>query len=169
MNYLEYLATVDDSHPMTTATQHLEVLCRYAKRATSILELGSHAGISAAAMALANPQATIVSVDLCDTVTEQHRIAYWQSMSIQNVHPVAGSAGDYLKTSPRFGMIFHDAVHGDGAMPEYKRCVDLCDILAIHDFELLSQGNQALLRSMFVRVDETADTKGRVLFVGWAS
>ena len=68
MNYLEFLANVDDSHPMTTAVMHIEVLCRYAKRATSILELGSHAGISAAAMALANPHATIVSVDLCDTV-----------------------------------------------------------------------------------------------------
>lgn len=169
MNYLEFLAGVDDSHPMTTAVQHIEVLCRYAKLATSILELGSHAGISAAAMALANPHATIVSVDLCDTVNEQHRIAYWQSLGIASIHPVAGSAGDYLKTSPRFGMVFHDAVHGDAAMPEYKLCVDLCDILAIHDFEKLSQGNQALLRSMFVRVDETADSKGRVLFVGWAS
>lgn len=169
MNYLEFLAGVDDSDPMTTAVEHLEVLCRYAKQATSILELGSHAGISTAAMALANPQATIVSVDLCDTVVEQRRVDYWRSLDIANIHPVAGSAGDYLKTSPRFGMVFHDAVHGDAAMPEYKRCVDLCDILAIHDFERLSQGNQALLRSMFVRADESADDRGRVLFVGWAS
>ena len=168
MTYREYLAQIDDSHPMTTAVMHIDVLCRAARQVDSILELGSHAGISAAAMALANPQATVIAVDLCDTVPESQRVDYWKSLGIESIHPVAASAGDYLKTAPRFGMIFHDAVHGDAAMDEYKRAVDLCDILAIHDFERLSQGNQALLRGMFASHEATADARGRVLFVGWA-
>jgi predicted O-methyltransferase YrrM len=43
-----------------------------------ILELGSHAGISTAALAIAAPESTVVSVDLCDTVCEDDRLAYWQ-------------------------------------------------------------------------------------------
>lgn len=168
MTHTEFLAAIDDSHPMTTAIVHLFTLCRAAANVESILELGSHAGISAAAMALANPKATVISVDLCDTVPESQRVDYWRSLGIQNIHPIAASAGDYLKTAPRFGMIFHDAVHGDAAMDEYKAAVDLCDVLAIHDFERLSQGNQALLLGMFASHEVTADTRGRMLFVGWA-
>lgn len=164
----EFLATVDDSHEMTTAKEHLFVLCRAARQVPSILELGSHAGISAAAMALANPNATIVSIDSCDLVGEEDRLAFWGSMGIRNIHPVRATAAEYILRAPRFGMVFHDAIHGDAAFEEYKRCVDLCDILAIHDFDLMSVGNKELLRGMFVSREETADSRGRILFVGWA-
>jgi predicted O-methyltransferase YrrM len=164
----EYLDGVDFSHPMTTGRDHIARLCRAAQQVVSVLELGSHAGISAAAMALANPVATVVSVDLCDAVPEADRVAYWGSLGIKNIHPFATTAFDYLRSSPKFGMVFHDAAHGNAVMHEYLRCLDIADIVAIHDFEQLSSGNRALIVGMFASHEITADDKGRELFVGWA-
>jgi len=162
----KYLETVDDSHQMTTSKVHLAVLAKEAKGVKSVLEIGSHVGISAAVMALANPSATVVSVDLCDTVPQDQRVAYWESLGVRNVTPVAASARDYLPTAPRFGLVFHDAVHGDGAMPEYLRCVDVADVVAIHDFEQLSPDNRSLIEDMFPEHECTPDGRGRYLFVG---
>ena len=60
MTWNEYLATIDASHPMTTAPKHIAELCEIvAGKDWRILELGSHAGLSTAALAIAAPESTI--------------------------------------------------------------------------------------------------------------
>jgi len=52
MSWQEFVDGVDDSHQMTTSRCHLRQLAELAAVAETVLELGSHAGISTAAMAL---------------------------------------------------------------------------------------------------------------------
>ena len=58
MSWQEFVDGVDDSHQMTTSRCHIRLLAQLAGEAETVLELGSHAGISTAAMALAAPKAT---------------------------------------------------------------------------------------------------------------
>jgi predicted O-methyltransferase YrrM len=143
MTWNDYLATVDCSHQMTTAREHIAELCEIVQnKQLRVLELGSHAGISTAAMAIAAPESTIVSVDLCDTVPQANRVAYWESVGAANIQPVADDAERFLRDSQlhleEWDVIFHDAAHGDGVMHEYLTAAGITKILAIHDFELLS-------------------------------
>lgn len=171
MTWTEFLDTVDDSHQMTTAREHIGELCQIvAGQQWRILELGSHAGISTAALAIAAPESTVVSVDLCDTVPEEHRLAYWHVLGLENVEPVRDDAGRFLRQSQllleHWDFVFHDAAHGDAVMPEYLTAAGLTDRLAIHDFEQLGSSSQQQLRRMFPVTNETEDCRGRVLFVG---
>jgi len=154
---------------MTTDPRHLAALCGIVEgKQYRIVEFGSHAGISAAAMALASPESTVVAVDLCDTVPESCRVAYWQSLGITNIVPVAYSTGLYLaECSPgEFDVVFHDAVHGVAAFSEYARCAEIAKVVAIHDFEQLPGDMQAAVAKKFQRSTTDADDRGRVLFVG---
>jgi len=166
MSWQEFVDGVDDSHQMTTSRCHIRLLAQLAGEADTVLELGSHAGISTAAMALAAPKATIVSVDLCDTVPQWSRTAYWESLGIGNITPVAGAAGAYLQTAPAFDLVFHDAVHGDLVVGEYLRCAEIGQVVAIHDFEQLSPANAELVIARFIDHSTTPDERGRLLFVG---
>ena len=170
MTWQDYVASVDCSHPMTTDPRHLAALCEIVEgKEYRILEFGSHAGISASAMALASPESTIFAVDLCDTVPEASRVAYWQSLGITNVIPVAEATGLYFAECPpgKFDVVFHDATHGIAAFPEYVRCAEIAAVVAIHDFEQLPDDMQAALAAKFRRSTKDADVKGRVLFVGY--
>jgi predicted O-methyltransferase YrrM len=167
----EFLATVDDSHQMTTAREHISELCKnVVGKQWRILELGSHAGISTAALAIAAPESTVVSVDLCDTVPEEHRRAYWHVLGLENVEPVRDDAGRFLRQSQllleNWDFVFHDAAHGEAVMPEYLTAAGLTARLAIHDFEQLGVSSQQQLRRLFRSTTETSDRLGRVLFVG---
>lgn len=169
MTWQDYLEQLDDSHPMTTAKKHIGMLCsEIAGLSWRILELGSHAGHSAAAMALAAPQATITAVDLCDTVPEQARMNLWAGLGIQNIRPMSCSAGEFLGSCQQgqFDLIFHDAVHGMGAYLEYLKCVEIASTVAIHDFEQLPGDMRRSITLKFSRVVEDTDHKGRVLFLG---
>lgn len=174
MTYLEYLAGIDDSHQMTTAREHIAEVCRLATGAASVLELGSHAGLSTAAIALAVPSATVVSVDLCDTVPEAHRLRYWEEVGVAGtIQAVSGDAGAYLAQSEARGdhwdVIFHDARHGDGAVDEYLACARIADRVAIHDWDQLSADARCRVSQAFkVFVLPDADSRGRQLFLGWA-
>lgn len=170
MSWHDFVDSIDDSHPMTTDRRHIRMLCEAVKgQAWRILELGSHAGLSAAAMALAAPRGTITAVDLCDTVAEAMRTVYWASLGITNIQPVAGSAGDFLATCTRgqFDFIFHDAVHGPAAFFEYMGCAEIAGGMAIHDFEQLPAEMQAAVAAKFSHSATDSDLKGRVLFMGW--
>ena len=170
MTWQDFVASVDCSHQMTTDPRHLAALCEIVEgRQYRILEFGSHAGISTSAMALASPQSTIFAVDLCDTVPEAYRVAYWQSLGITNIVPVAVATGLHLaKCQPReFDVVFHDAVHGTAAFPEYVRCAEIAAVVAIHDFEQLPDNMQEAVAAKFRRSTQDADAKGRVLFVGY--
>lgn len=166
----EFVDSIDDSHPMTTDRRHIRMLCEaVAGLEWRILELGSHAGLSAAAMALAAPRSTITAVDLCDTVAEAMRAVYWASLGVDNIRPVAASAGDFLTTCARgqFDFVFHDAVHGPAAFFEYLGCAEIASGLAIHDYEQLPREMQVAIESKFSITKTDADFKGRVLFMGW--
>ena len=172
MTWNEYVASVEDSHPMTTARQHIAELCEIvAGKDWRILELGSHAGISAAALAIAAPESTIVSVDLCDTMTQETREEYWRLLGVENIQPVQDDAKRFLWESvlhlEAWDFIFHDAVHGEAALNEYLTAAAICDILAIHDFEQLGSTSRAEVRSRFYFYSESTDDRGRTLFVGF--
>jgi protein-L-isoaspartate O-methyltransferase len=169
-SWRDFVDSIDDSHPMTTAKKHIAMLCEAIEgQAWRILELGSHAGLSAAAMALAAPRSTITAVDLCDTVGEAWRTTYWATLGITNIKPVSGSAGDFVSTClpGQFDFIFHDAVHGPAAFFEYLGCAEIASGLAIHDFEQLPPEMQAAVTAKFAHTKTDADHKGRVLFLGW--
>lgn len=172
MTWGTYLASIDDGHQMTTARQHIADLCRIVDgQEWRILELGSHAGISTAALAIAAPASTVVSVDLCDTVPESHRVAYWETIGIENIQPIQADAGRFLRQCQMglepWDFIFHDAMHGEAALPEYLTAAGMCSILAIHDLEQLSQASQEQVAGKFARIATSDDTRGRRLFVGW--
>lgn len=165
-----FVDEVDDSHTMTTSKKHLALLCAAVQgQAWNILELGSHVGISAAAMALAAPAAKVTAVDLCDTVPEAARVAYWAALGVGNITPVAGSAADFLSTCypGQYSFIFHDAVHGPAAFLEYLGCCEIASGLAIHDYELLPHEMQQAVESKFRLRSLDSDERGRVLFMGW--
>lgn len=170
MRYQDFLATIDDGHSMTTAKEHIAEICRVAEKmpAGLIVELGSHAGISAAALAMASPWSVVVSVDLCDTVSERQRVEYWASLGVGNIIPVACSAAEYLASMEGpADLIFHDADHGERVVPEYMAAAAKCRALAIHDWEQLSFESQQAVMSLF----ETwwypePDARGRFLWIG---
>jgi len=170
MTYQDFLAAVDDGHEMTTAREHIAELCKLAASIVGgrIVELGSHAGISAAALALASPTSTVVSVDLCDTIGEQERVAYWESLGLRNIVPAKCSAREYLDgMGEKVDMIFHDADHGERAVIEYLLAAGVCDTLAIHDWEQLSPGSQSQVVEKFGRSWlPRPDSRGRQLWIG---
>lgn len=169
MNWTDYIDQIDDSHQMTTNKEHIRKLCNLvANQKYKILELGSHAGISTAGLALASPESSIDSVDLCDTIPEGRRVSFWSSFGIKNITPFGCSAQSFLQTNVHhYDFIFHDAMHGSRALNEYLFCCNICDILAIHDFEQLSGSEQEQVISKFKYHLLDSDPKGRVLFIGW--
>lgn len=170
MNYVEFLDQSDFSNPMTTARKHIELLCLLvAGKSLRILELGSHKGISAAAIALASPESTVTAVDKCDTVPESARVEFWSGLGITNITPVSEVAGVFLlKSQPGdFDLIFHDAVHGPAAYIEYLGCAEIAPIVAIHDWDQLPEVLREAVAKKFSRTETDADEKGRILFVGW--
>lgn len=172
MTFRDYLEAIDDSHPMTTDRRHIADVCELCEGSTgSILELGSHAGISTAAIALAAPDANVYSVDLCDTVPESARVEYWAGLNISNIYPAGVSAHLYLSAMASMGgwfdVIFHDAAHGEAVLSEYVLAASMCDRLAIHDYEQLSRESQQRIESFFTRIDKSTDAKGRELFRGF--
>ena len=169
MTYRQYLQVVDDSHQMTTDRSHIEIVCQFAESSSGdVLELGSHAGISTAAIAMAVRGRRVISVDLCDTVPESIRVAYWHGLGVRNITPIADNAMRYLSGLPRsrqFGLVFHDAAHGDAVIGEYMLAAKVADVLAIHDWEQLSPHHQRSVSDLFYVTVTDRDSRGRVLFV----
>lgn len=168
-DWRQFVESLDDSHPMTTDKKHIAQLCQLVEgKSWRILELGSHAGLSAAAMALAAPLSKLTAVDLCDTIPESARVSFWKSIGVDNIQPVAEPADDYLNACPtsEFDFVFHDADHGAEAFFEYLRCSQVARIVAIHDFEQLPEPMREAVSAKFSSVSTNADGRGRVLFVG---
>lgn len=173
MTWAEFLQSVDDGHSMTTAREHIAEICEVASGIKDgfIVELGSHAGISAAAIAMASPTSSVVSVDLCDTVSESSRVAYWKSKGVTNILPAACSSAEYLEAMRgRVDLIFHDAEHGNRALPEYLAAATRCKTLAIHDWEQLSHKSQRTVCELFSSWwCPPDDRRGRALWIGMGS
>lgn len=169
MNWIDYVNNIDDSHQMTTDKNHIKKLCDLVNgHSYKILELGSHAGISTAGLALSSPESSIDSVDLCDTIPERSRVEYWNSLGINNITPFACSAQAFLDHNTKhYDFIFHDAMHGSRAVGEYLSCIKICDILAIHDFEQLQQQEMHYIIHHFKYHLLDSDLKNRILFIGF--
>ena len=157
-----YLDAANFSNHMTTSRRHVEMICDLS-RGKTVLEIGSHVGISSTAIALAG--GIVTSVDLCDTISEQDRVAHWTLHGV-TITPWAGAAEAYLENCGKFDVVFHDARHGECALSEYLACADICSTLVIHDFEQLSPAGQATVVSRTSENVTDADERGRVLFIG---
>jgi predicted O-methyltransferase YrrM len=165
----QFVGELDDSHVMSTCRKHIAMLCAIIEgQAWRIAELGSHRGITAAALALAAPRSTIWAVDLCDTVPEPARIDYWKGLGLDNIRPVHSSASDYLSSLAPGGLdfVYHDAAHGPSAFFEYLGCVEIASTVAIHDWELLPPEMQQAVAAKFSTHSTDSDERGRLLFVG---
>jgi hypothetical protein len=172
MTLEEYLSSIDESDINTTAAVHIAVLSQYAATCRSIVELGTHQGIATAAIALAAPESGVVAVDWGGAETMQARKDFWGGLGIPKdfIVQVQGEVGDFLRravaSGSRFDMVFHDATHGDAVIEEYMNCAKVAGIVAIHDFELLSPSNRERVEAVLSTLHESADARGRVLFVG---
>ena len=156
----------------STSVEHLLELYYAASNSRHILEIGSYKGHSTVALALAaRPnKGYVISVDLCDATPEADRVNYWNSLKIYNISPYAMSSKEYLEMKPEmiYDFIFHDADHGDHIIPELITCwsrLSRYGILAVHDFDCLSdkEGFINLISPRSVSV--TADDRGRELGV----
>lgn len=168
-NWIEYIDSIDDSHQMTTDKNHIKYLCEIiVNKSYNVLELGSYLGISTAGLALSSPESKIYSVDLSDHIPEQYRKMYWDSLGIKNISAFSCSSSEFLmKNDKHYDFIFHDTIHGSQAMNEYLHCVHICDILAIHDFEQISDCEQQKIITNFNSHIINLDKKNRALFIGW--
>lgn len=165
----EYLANFDESDINTTAAIHVAEVCRHAVGRESIIELGTHQGLATAAIKLAAPAARVVTVDWGNHPDRQHR---WLAAGLEpgDIFEVQTEVSSLLRgllrARGRCGLIFHDASHGDAVVEEYLDCAALADVVAIHDFELLSPLNRERVLGVLEPLHESADSRGRVLFVG---
>lgn len=168
MHWLDYVNNIDDSHPMTTANKHIKMICDLIyDRTVVMVEFGSYYGYSTAAFALSSPSSQIISVDLSDHISEQTRINTWHSLGIHNIVPYTMSTSQFLlQNKNSYDVIFHDAVHGPKAIPEYIECVNRTDCLVIHDFEQISDEARQSIKKNFKNTVEDYDHKGRCLFIG---
>lgn len=172
MTLEQYLSSIDESDVNTTASVHIAVLSQYAAKCKSIIELGTHQGIATAAIALAAPEADVIAVDWGGAETIQARKEFWSRFGIQAdfIQQIQAEVGWFLRgavdSGARFDMVFHDATHGDAVIEEYMDCAKVAGIVAIHDFELLSPHNRERVEAVLSTLHESADARGRVLFVG---
>lgn len=138
----DYFAQTDWSDLYATDPDAVRAICQAAQSvaAATILELGSHRGLSAAALALACPAATVTAVDLGDEVPPEVRLAHYAAAGVQVVDVLA-SSGDYLRDCQPVDVIFHDSIHGSRAVPEYFLAWQKCRrVLAVHDWEQIDGG-----------------------------
>ena len=132
-----------------------------------MVEFGSYYGYSTAAFALSSPDSQIISIDLSDHISEQQRVNLWNTLGIQNIIPYTMSTSQFLESNEKsYDVIFHDAVHGPAAMPEYLESIKITNCLIIHDFEQIDSSLQQAIKQHFNSTVEDYDSKGRCLFIG---
>lgn len=135
------LGCLDYSRRETTDRAHLATLHRLVKerKPQSILELGAGAGVSGAAIGMAAESSTEqVIVDDGKEFPPDHYQALWQACGVTKTLVVGDSWGFLQSRERQADFIFHDAMHGQGAVREYRRCWELTrpgGVLAIHDVD----------------------------------
>jgi predicted O-methyltransferase YrrM len=163
-----YIDNIDDSHPMTTNSKHIKMICGLIyDKSISMVEFGSYYGYSTAAFALSSPSSQIISIDLSCHISEHKRVSMWNSLGIKNIIPYTMSTSKFLESNDKYyDVIFHDAIHGAQAYTEYIECIKITDCLIIHDFEQMQTIQQQKIKQYFNNTIEDYDSKGRCLFVG---
>jgi predicted O-methyltransferase YrrM len=164
---------------MTTANKHIKMICDLIHdKAIVMVEFGSYYGYSTAAFALSSPSSKIISIDLSDHISERQRVDLWNTLGIKNIIPYTTSTAQFLELNQKYAnsltknshnvydIIFHDAIHGPQAMPEYMECIKITNCLVIHDFEQLDPASQQTIKQYFNSTAEDYDSKGRCLFIG---
>lgn len=173
MNAYKIIGSQDFSHPYTTDVEHIKDLYEAAitNDCKKILELGSYKGISTVALALAAEQndGFVCAVDLCDEISNEERVEYWNRFSLNHrIFPYKGAALDYLRNedNPQYDMIFHDAAHGDPVLPELYYCWHRAGkVFAMHDFEQLTDEDTFINNIKPSSVKISADSRGRELAI----
>jgi protein-L-isoaspartate O-methyltransferase len=163
----EYIAATDWSDLYSTAPGAVRAICMAAASVSpaTILELGSHRGLSAAALSLACPWATVTAVDLGDEVPPEVRTAHYDSVGVPVVD-VQCSSAEYLARCGEFDVIFHDSIHGEAAIDEYRAAwAKTRKILAIHDWDQVNRdiGLEPPPREHLGHVD----ARGRITAILW--
>ena len=170
MLWSHYVDNMDDSHPMTTDSKHIKMICEIIHgKSINMVEFGSYYGHSTAAFALSSPSSQIISVDLSlpDHISEQQRVNMWNTLDIKNIIPYTMSTSQFLERNEKYyNVIFHDAIHGPQAHTEYMECIKITDCLIIHDFEQIYTIQQEEIKQYFNTTIEDYDSKGRSLFIG---
>lgn len=146
---VETILAQDFSHPYTTAKEHVVELYNkiISHKLPRILELGSYKGISTVALAYGAKETDgfVCAVDLCDEITNNERVQYWQTITppiLRYIYPYRGDSRTFLTTTKEtYDFIFHDAKHGDSVIEEYHLAWGKLNgngILAIHDFDQIT-------------------------------
>lgn len=168
MNIHDYLLATDWSDLYATDPTAVWAICKAAQmvEASTIVELGSHRGLSAAALALACPGATVTAIDLGDEVPREVRLAHYAATGV-TVADVQMSSADFLRDCEPADVIFHDSIHGPSAVPEYLAAWDKCrKVLAIHDWEQIDGGAfEAAVKPS--KVMTHTDARGRQTAILW--
>lgn len=86
----------------------------------NILELGTSLGIATQAMSLANPKATVTTVEGCPHISEFTKNTF-KKHHLENIHLITGNFNDVLKnlTPKTFDLIFFDGNHQKEATLQY--------------------------------------------------
>lgn len=163
----EYIAATDWSDIYSTDPGAVRAICMAAASVSpaTILELGSHRGLSAAALSLACPWASVTAVDLGDEVPPEVRIAHYDVIGVPVVD-VQCSSAEYLARCGEYDVIFHDSIHGEAAIDEYLAAwAKTRKILVVHDWEQVNRdiGLGPPQREQLVHID----TRGRITAMLW--
>lgn len=144
------------------------------ERSIYVCEIGSHKGFSTAAIAhaLTNPFSRLFSVDNEMSVPANKRMELFLELGVDRQIMQRNESGmDHLvrcaKNADQYDIIFHDAIHGHEAMPEYLLSWALVKPggwLIIHDWEQVAQlGADTKHIINHCGMYEVTDTRGRVL------
>ena len=169
---VSFIKSLSDDHLYTTAIEHCLQLfdVGLVQRPFNVVEIGSFLGVSTLALAKLHDffPVRVTSVDLCDEIPSSQRQEYWKKHGAE-IDSVDMSSMDWLKQQKddSIDYIFHDAMHGDRAVPEYYeawRCISPNGVLAIHDLNDLSDFNNFVFQLTEKReYCVSADLSGRML------
>lgn len=136
-----------DYDPSTYEKQVL--LYDQASRTNNILEIGVHGGHSLLIMLLANPQARITCIDICEWDHTEKCVAYLNSAFNDRIVFVKGSSIDVLPlVTAKFNLIHVDGDHGAEAVRvEGAECHRLSSPETVFVFDDLDSGAGEGLRA----------------------
>ncbi len=86
----------------------------------TILELGTSLGIATHAMSLANPKATITSIEGCPNISDVTK-ANFENLQLKNIEVITGNFSEEILnlTSKSYNLIFFDGNHQKEATLQY--------------------------------------------------
>lgn len=178
LDFFEKIKHLQDSS--SVSMEQLEAIwslvnsTKFAERSIYVCEIGSHKGFSTSAIAhaLTNPWSRLFSVDNEMSVPAYQRMELFLNLGIDKQIIQCNESGmDHLikcaRTAGQYDIIFHDAIHGFEAMPEYLLSWTLIKpggYLIIHDWEqVASLGADTKQIIDHCGMTEIVDSRGRSL------